>query len=245
MSQPLYKSSLREAARCIREGGLTAVEATRACLTRHSRLEPRVQAWEHLEAARAMERAEELDAALGAGTAAGALHGIALGVKDIIHVAGMPTGMGSAVFAGGIARETAPVVARLEAAGAIILGKTVTAELAYYTPGKTRNPWNPDHTPGGSSMGSAAAVAAGMCFGALGTQTNGSVIRPAAFCGVVGFKPSHGALPTAGMLAFAPSLDTVGVLARTVADAALIAAVCAAAAPPAAAVPSRPPRLAA
>src|SRR4029077_12597601 len=133
--------------------------------------------------------------------------GVPLGIKDIIDVAGMPTTMGSPVYAGRIAGASAPVVLALEAAGAVVLGKTVTTEFAYYTPNKTKNPWNPAHTPGGSSMGSAAAVAAGMAAGALGTQTNGSVIRPAAFCGVVGFKPSFGSVSNHGTLDPWPTLD--------------------------------------
>ena len=219
-----HQLGLREAVARIREGRLTASELTRACLTRCSRLEPRVLAWEHLAAERAMERAEALDALRG--KSAGPLHGIPLGIKDIVDVAGMPTTMGSPVYAGRIARDSARVAQRLEQAGAVVLGKTVTTEFAYYTPGKTRNPWDPAHTPGGSSSGSAAAVAAGMVPGALGSQTNGSVIRPAAFCGVVGFKPSHGAIPTEGVLAFAETLDTIGVFGRSVADAACTAAVC-------------------
>jgi Asp-tRNA(Asn)/Glu-tRNA(Gln) amidotransferase A subunit family amidase len=239
--------SIREAARRIREGSLTATELVRACLTRCSRLEARILAWEHLDAGRAVERAEELDAARKAGKSAGVLHGIPLGIKDIVDVAGMPTTMGSPVHAGRMARDTATAVQQLEWAGAVILGKTVTSEFAYYTPRKTCNPWNPAHTPGGSSMGSAAAVAAGMVCGALGSQTNGSVVRPAAFCGVVGFKPSHGVISTGGVMPFAPTLDTIGVFARSVSDAALLAAGCAPAGrlPAECAPPSRPPRLAA
>jgi Asp-tRNA(Asn)/Glu-tRNA(Gln) amidotransferase A subunit family amidase len=220
----LHKLSLREAAKRIRDGELTASELVRACLTRCSRLEPRIEAWEYLDGERAMERAEALDEGRAKGAALPPLHGLPLGIKDIIHVDGMPTTMGSPIHAREIAAETAPVVQTLDSAGAVILGKTVTSEFAYYTPRKARNPWNPAHTPGGSSMGSAAAVAAGMVPGALGTQTNGSVIRPAAFCGVVGFKPGHGAVDTRGMLAFAPTLDTVGVFTRSVADAATLAA---------------------
>ena len=212
----LHTLSLRDAAQRIRDGELTSAELTRACLTRCSRLEARIQAWEHLAAGRAMDQAEERDAALKAGGAVGPLHGVPLGIKDIIDVAGMPTTMGSPVYAGHTAGASAAVVHALEAAGAVILGKTVTTEFAYYTPNKTRNPWNPEHTPGGSSMGSAAAVAAGMACGALGTQTNGSVIRPAAFCGVVGFKPSLGASPVDRILVFAPTFDTVGVFTRSV-----------------------------
>jgi Asp-tRNA(Asn)/Glu-tRNA(Gln) amidotransferase A subunit family amidase len=225
LPKELHRLSLREAAQRIRDCTLTAAELTRACLARCSRLEPQILAWEHLDAERAMEQAEERDAALKAGGSAGPLHGVPLGIKDIIDVAGMPTTMGSPVCAGNVAEKSAPVVQKLEAAGAVILGKTVTTEFAYYTPNKTRNPWNPAHTPGGSSMGSAAAVAAGMACGALGTQTNGSVIRPAAFCGVTGFKPSLDSISVEGMLAFAPTFDTVGVFARGVADAATLAAV--------------------
>jgi Asp-tRNA(Asn)/Glu-tRNA(Gln) amidotransferase A subunit family amidase len=222
--EQLYRLSLREAAKRIREGALTAAELTRACLTRCSRLEPRIAAWEHLAAEQALERAEALDEARAKGAALPPLHGIPLGIKDIIDVAGMPTTMGSPIHAGRVARDSAPLVKSLEAAGAVILGKTVTTEFAYFTPNKTRNPWNSVHTPGGSSMGSAAAVAAGMVCGAVGTQTNGSVIRPAAFCGVVGWKPSLGSIPVDGMLAFAQTFDTVGVFTRSVGDAAYLGA---------------------
>ena len=246
--EKLYRLGLRDAAQRIREGALTAEELTRACLTRCSRLEPRIEAWQHLAPGRAIERAEELDAARSAGAPVGPLHGVALGIKDIIDVAGMPTTMGSPIHAGRMASTSAPLVEALEAAGAVILGKTVTTEFAYYTPNKTKNPWNTAHTPGGSSMGSAAAVAAGMACGAIGTQTNGSVIRPAAFCGVVGYKPSYGSVPIGGALAFAPTFDTVGVFTRSVFDAAWLTAVLAVAerrpAPEPTAL-SRPPRLAA
>lgn len=223
--QPLYKLGLRDAAQRIREGSLSSAGLMRACLARCAKLEPDIEAWQHLDAERAMELAEAADAAQRGGKASGPLHGVPVAVKDIIDVAGMPTTMGSPVFANNVARESAQVVARLEQAGAVVPGKTVTSEFAYYTPGKTRNPWNAAHTPGGSSMGSAAAVAAHMIPAAIGTQTNGSVIRPAAFCGVIGFKPSYGAIPTHGMLTFSVTLDTVGVLARSVADAAQLAAV--------------------
>ena len=146
-----------------------------------------------------------------------------VGVKDIIDTARIPTGNGTPIDAGRVPREDAFVVARLKAAGALILGKTATTELAFMQPAPTRNPAAPGRTPGGSSAGSAAAVAAGQAPLAVGTQTAGSVIRPAAFCGVVGFKPSFGAIPRSGILAQSPSLDTVGVFARSVPDAALIA----------------------
>ena len=151
------------------------------------------------------------------------LRGIPIGVKDIFDTAGIPTEHGSLLFAGRIPRGNSDVVSALERAGAIMFGKTVTAELAFLHPGPTVNPWNRGRTPGGSSMGSAAAVAAGIVPMAVGTQTNGSVIRPAAFCGVVGFKPSAGTIPRGGALIFSPTLDQVGVFARSVQEAALLA----------------------
>ena len=157
------------------------------------------------------------------GKATGPLHGVPVGIKDIFDTGDMPTEFGSKLWAGRTPRRDAAAVARLRAAGAVILGKTVTTEYAYFNPGKTRNPHNPDHTPGGSSSGSAAAVAALMVPGAIGSQTNGSVIRPAAFCGVVGFKPTHGLIPRSGALLLSRALDHVGVFARSVDDAALLA----------------------
>jgi Asp-tRNA(Asn)/Glu-tRNA(Gln) amidotransferase A subunit family amidase len=154
------------------------------------------------------------------------LHGVPLAVKDIIDVAGMPTRYGSPIYASaGPAAVSAECVEALDRAGGIVIGKSVTTEFAYYTPGKTRNPWNIAHTPGGSSMGSAASVASSMVAGALGTQTNGSVIRPAAFCGVVGFKPTLGSVSNHGTLDPWPTLDHTGVFARHVGDAALLASV--------------------
>ncbi len=221
----------------LRAREFSAEALTRDLLARIAALEPRVQAWAWLEPERA------LTAACLAG--GGVLQGIPIGIKDIMHVRGMPTGMGSPVFAGAQPEEnSATVVQRLEAAGAFVLGKTVTAELAYFHPGATRNPWNPAHTPGGSSMGSAAGVACGMVPAALGTQTNGSVIRPAAFCGCVGYKPSSGLIPRDGMFEFSATLDQVGVFARTVADAALVASVLAERPMPVEPC-ARPPRLAA
>ena len=151
------------------------------------------------------------------------LAGVPIGVKDIIATAGMPTQMGSPIFAGAIPARDAECIARLDRAGGMVLGKTVTTEFAFMQPGKTRNPWNAACTPGGSSSGSAAAVALGQVPAAIGTQTNGSVIRPAAYCGVVGFKPGKDLLPFAGVHRFSPTLDTLGVFARTVADCALLA----------------------
>ncbi len=153
------------------------------------------------------------------------LFGVPVGVKDIFHVIGFATHGGSALPAAELAGPEGEAVARLRRAGALILGKTVTTEFAYYEPGPTRNPRNPAHTPGGSSSGSAAAVAAGLAPFAIGTQTVGSVIRPAAFCGVVGFKPSYGRIPTSGLLYFAPSVDHAGLFTRDVSGMALAASV--------------------
>ncbi|MDB5365417.1 MAG: amidase [Rhodospirillales bacterium] len=151
------------------------------------------------------------------------LGGVTVGVKDIIDTQELPTQMGSALFAGNQPARDAWVVARLKSLGAVVLGKTVTTECAWRTPGVTRNPWNPAHTPGGSSSGSAASVAAGCVPLALGTQTLGSVIRPAAYCGIVGFKPSIGAIPRTGVLELARSLDHIGLFTRAVADVARVA----------------------
>jgi Asp-tRNA(Asn)/Glu-tRNA(Gln) amidotransferase A subunit family amidase len=155
--------------------------------------------------------------------AAHPLHGVPVGVKDNFYTAGIPTEMGCRLYAGYVPEETADVVVRVERAGALMLGKTVTTEAAFMVPAKTTNPWNSRHTPGGSSSGSAAAVAAGFVPAAIGTQTNGSVVRPAAFCGIVGYKPSQGMLSARGIMPFSPSLDQPGVFARSVADAALLA----------------------
>ena len=219
----LYKLTLREAAQRIRSGRLTSVNYTKSLLARIVALEKNVQAWQWLSLDRAMTLAETADRADGPMRAAHPLHGVSIGVKDLFYTAGIPTEMGCKAYAGFVPEETADVVVRLESSGALMLGKTVTTEAAFMVPSKTRNPWNQAHTPGGSSSGSAAAVAAGFVAGALGTQTNGSVIRPAAFCGVVGYKPSVGQISTNGMMAFATTLDQPGVFARNVADAAFLA----------------------
>jgi Asp-tRNA(Asn)/Glu-tRNA(Gln) amidotransferase A subunit family amidase len=181
-----------------------------------------VQAWAYLDTDQAMLQARAVDAWRRSGRPIGALHGIPVGVKDIIDTRDMPTENGTPLDAGRRPAQDAIVVQRLRAAGAVILGKTVTTELAVYTPGKTRNPHDPRRTPGGSSSGSAAAVSAGMAPLALGSQTNGSVIRPASFCGVVGYKPSRGLVPRRGVLTQSPTLDTIGTFSRTLEDAALL-----------------------
>lgn len=214
--------SAQEAAGAIANGLISSEQLVQACLERIAEVEPTVQAWQHLDAAHALAQARARDRDRAEGRAVGALHGVPVGLKDIIDTADMPTEDGTVLHAGRMPDSDATVVAMLRAAGAVMLGKTVTTELATYAPGKTRNPHDPSRTPGGSSSGSAAAVAAGMVPLALGTQTNGSVIRPAAYCGVYGFKPSRGLVPRHGILKTSPSLDCVGVFARSLEDIALL-----------------------
>ncbi len=212
-----------DAARAIAAGALSAEQLVEACLARIRDAEPAgaglaVPRQAH---ALAQARARDLDRAEGRPT--GPLHGVPVGIKDIIDTTDMPTEDGTVLHAGRTPDRDATVVAMLRAAGAVIMGKTVTTECATYTPGKTRNPHDPAHTPGGSSSGSAAAVAAGMVPLAIGTQTNGSIIRPASFCGVYGFKPTHGLISRHGILKLSRTLDHVGVFARTLEDIALLA----------------------
>lgn len=204
-------------------GALTAEAVARAFLAQTEAREPEVGAWTFLDGDDVIGQAHRLDAARRTGRPIGPLHGLPVAIKDIVDVARMPTGNGTPLDKGQVPREDAAFVARLRAAGAVIMGKTVTAELAYLHPGATRNPVRATHTPGGSSQGSAAAVAARMVPLAVGTQTGGSVIRPAAFCGVVGFKPTFGRIPRTGVTRQSPSLDTVGVFANSVEDAAMLA----------------------
>lgn len=184
--------------------------------------EPDVQAWAWLDGDFVMDQARRLDALRATGRPIGPLHGVPVALKDIIDTRRIPTENGTVLDKGRVPAADAFVVDRLKSAGAIVLGKTVTTELAFMQPGKTRNPAAPGHTPGGSSSGSAAAVAAAMAPVALGTQTVGSVIRPASFCGIVGYRPTFGAIPRTGILAQSPSLDTVGLMARSIDDVALV-----------------------
>jgi Asp-tRNA(Asn)/Glu-tRNA(Gln) amidotransferase A subunit family amidase len=211
-----------DAARAIRDGAISAEQLVEACLARVREVEEKVQAWQFLDPEHALAQARARDQDRREGHPCGPLHGVPVGIKDIIDTADMPTEDGTVLHAGRTPAADATVVAWLRAAGAVIMGKTVTTECAYFSPGKTRNPHNPEHTPGGSSSGSAAAVAAGMAPLALGSQTNGSVIRPAAFCGVYGFKPTHGLIPRHGILRLSRALDHVGVFARTIEDVALV-----------------------
>ena len=211
-----------EAARMMREGVVTSVEVVEACLARVREVDGQVQAWTFLDPEYALAQARAADEHRLSGQPIGALHGVPVGLKDIIDTADMPTENGSVLHAGRTPSRDASVVSLLRAAGAVIMGKTVTTEFATRTPGKTRNPHNSGHTPGGSSSGSAAAVAAGMVPLALGSQTTGSTIRPASYCGVYGLKPTHGLVPRHGMFQLSRSLDHVGLFARSVEDIALL-----------------------
>jgi Asp-tRNA(Asn)/Glu-tRNA(Gln) amidotransferase A subunit family amidase len=210
-----------DAARLIRDGAISSEELVDACLARIREVDDEVQAWAFLDPPHALAQARARDLERREGRAVGPLHGLPVGIKDIIDTGDMPTEDGTVLHSGRTPPADASVVSRLRAAGAVIMGKTVTTECATYTPGKTRNPHDPAHTPGGSSSGSAAAVAAGMVPLALGSQTNGSVIRPASFCGVYGFKPTHGLIPRSGIMKLSRTLDHVGVFARTIEDVAL------------------------
>jgi Asp-tRNA(Asn)/Glu-tRNA(Gln) amidotransferase A subunit family amidase len=214
--------SAADLARAIRDGLITAEQLAETCLARVREIDPKVQAWAFLDPDHVLGQARALDERRKQGEPIGPLHGVPVGIKDIIDTHDMPTEDGTVLHAGRTPVEDATVVARLRAAGAVIMGKTVTTELATYAPGKTRNPHDPEHTPGGSSSGSAAAVAAGMLPLALGSQTNGSVIRPAAYCGVFGFKPTRGLISRHGVLRLSRTLDHLGVFARSVEDVALL-----------------------
>ena len=211
------------AAQAIRQGEITSQALVGACLARIAERDPHVRAWAHIDPDYALGQARAADATLAAEGPMGPLHGVPVGIKDIIDTVDFPTENGSPIFAGRRPDTDAACVTALRAAGAVILGKTVTTELALLTPSHTRNPHNPDHTPGGSSAGSAAAIGAGMIPAATGTQTAGSVIRPASFCGVYGFKPTLGLIPRSGVLMQSHTLDTVGVLGRSLDDVALLA----------------------
>jgi Asp-tRNA(Asn)/Glu-tRNA(Gln) amidotransferase A subunit family amidase len=211
-----------QAAAEIARGALSAVDYNRACLDRISALEPTVHAFIHLDPDHVLAQAKALDERRGKGQPIGPLHGIPVAIKDIFDTADYPTECGSPLHKGRQPMRDCAAVARLRAAGAVIIGKTVTTEFAYFHAGATRNPHDGERTPGGSSSGSAAAVAAGMVPLAIGSQTNGSVIRPAAFCGVYGVKPTHGTISRHGALILSKALDHVGVFANTLADTALI-----------------------
>lgn len=217
---PMTQLTARQIATEITAGRLTARAVAKAHLDRIAATDGPVQAWQYLDPDALLAAAEAMDRA----GAKGPLAGVPIGVKDVIDTADMPTGYGTAIYDGFQPPWDAPAVTLARQSGALILGKTVSTELAMASPNKTRNPHNPAHTPGGSSSGSCAAVAAGMVPLAFGTQTSGSVIRPASFCGVTAFKPSFGLINTVGIKVLCHSLDTLGILARNVDDAALCAA---------------------
>lgn len=221
----IHALSVTDLARRIRSRALSPVDAVEACLARIAQMDPLLAAWVFVDRDGARGTARTLEAEARAGRIRGPLHGVPVGVKDIFDVAGMVTTSGAAAFAHRRAGQDADAVARLRGAGAIILGKTATTEFAYADPASTRNPWHREHTPGGSSSGSAAAVAARMIPAALGSQTIGSTLRPAAYCGIVGLKPTWGLIGAGGVTPLAWSLDHVGIFARCVDDAALLLAV--------------------
>lgn len=225
MSQPQVAPNVLsavEAADKIRKGSLSSVDMVKACLARIDETEGQLHAWAHLDAEHALAQAEEMDQIRRAGRPIGPLHGVPVGLKDIIDTTDFLTERGTSIFAGRKPDSDAALVERLREAGAVILGKTVTTEFAFMHPAETRNPHNPDHSPGGSSSGSAAAVAAFNVPLAIGTQTNGSVIRPASFCGTYGFKPTRGVISRRGVLQTSKSLDQVGVFGRSLEDVALL-----------------------
>jgi len=221
-AQPANALSAVEAAGKIRAGALSSVDLVKACLARIDETEGQLKAWAHLDPAYALRQAEELDSIRRAGRPVGPLHGVPVGLKDIIDTRDLPTERGTPVFSGRRPDRDAALVERLREAGAVILGKTATTELAFMHAAETRNPHDPTRSPGGSSSGSAAAVAAYNVPLAIGTQTNGSVIRPAAFCGTYGFKPTRGVISRRGVLQTSKSLDQVGVFGRTLEDVALL-----------------------
>ena len=201
---------------------MTPVDLLEQCLARIDRMEEKVRAWVFVDREGARADAERLTAELTKGHGRGPLHGIPIGVKDIFDVFDWPTAAGSKLWAKSYARKDAPVVEKLRQAGAILVGKTVTTAYASFDPPVTRNPWNLARTPGGSSSGSAAAVACGMCLGALASQTGGSITRPAAYCGVCGVKPTYGRVSLEGVVPLAHSMDHVGVIAGSVVDLAIM-----------------------
>jgi len=222
-SPQTHELTIHQAAAALRAGRISSPELLDACLARIDELDGKIKAWVTVDREGARRAARVAEKSGSSTRGQGVLYGIPVAVKDIFDVAGMTTRAGSRVLEeSAVKTADAASVARLRAAGAVILGKTVTTEFAFTDPAATTNPWNQTHTPGGSSSGSAAAVAAGMCLGAIGTQTGGSTIRPAAYCGIVGFKPSYDLIDRAGLIALSNSLDHVGIFGRSVDDAAIM-----------------------
>jgi Asp-tRNA(Asn)/Glu-tRNA(Gln) amidotransferase A subunit family amidase len=214
--------TIHQAAEEIRQGRLAPMELLDSCLAQIDRYEPRVQAWVFVDRDGAKAQCEQLTKELSRGHYRGPLHGIPLGIKDIYDVFDWPTAAGSRLWAQSIARRDAAVVSRHRQAGAVFVGKTTTTQYASFDPSPTRNPWNLGRTPGGSSSGSAAALACRMCLGALGSQTGGSITRPASYCGVAGFKPTFGRVSCDGVVPLASSMDHPGPMANSVRDLAII-----------------------
>lgn len=222
MIQDSYILTATEALKAIASGRLSSVELVKSCLSRIKETDEAIKAWACLDPDAALAQAAECDKLRLAGMPLGPLHGIPVGLKDIIDTAKMPTERGTPIFKGRQTDHVARLVERLREAGAVIMGKTVTTELAFMHPAETRNPHDPNHSPGGSSSGSAAAVATHHVPLAIGIQTNGSVIRPASFCGTFGLKPTRGMISRTGVLQTSVSLDQVGVFGRSLADVALL-----------------------
>lgn len=218
----LYRLSLGEMSKLIREKKISPMDLVTTHLQRIEALEPKIKAWITIDREKVLEQARQSEQIIKRRKRIGLLQGIPIGVKDIFYTVDLKTTGGSKIFKDFLPPYESTVVSKMKKEGAIILGKTATTEFAYADPAPTCNPWNLEHTPGGSSSGSAAAVASGMCPAALGSQTGGSILRPAAYCGVVGFKPTYGRISRHGVLALAWTLDHVGFLTRTVADAALM-----------------------
>ncbi len=214
--------TIHAAAEDVRLGRISPADLLDQCLRRIDRFEPRVRAWVSVDRDGARADALRLAEELQRGQYRGPLHGIPVAIKDIFDVFDWPTAAGSSLWADAVARQDATVVRKLRQAGAVLVGKTVTTQYASFDPPVTRNPWDPSRTPGGSSSGSAAALACGMCLGALGSQTGGSITRPASYCGVAGLKPTWGRVSTSGVVPLAPSLDHVGPMATCVADLAIL-----------------------
>ena len=221
MPEP-YELTATEAAQRIRDRQISPVELTESILHRIDSLEPQLKAWVYLDREAVLADAKQKKAELESGAKLGPLHGVPIAIKDIYYTAGIPTTACSKVYADFVPTFDATTITLLKGAGAIMLGKTVTTEFACLDPSPTLNPWNPAHTPGGSSSGSAVSVASRMCPIAMGSQTVGSVLRPASYNGVVGFKPTYGRVSRYGVIPVSWSLDTMGWMSRSVEDAALL-----------------------
>lgn len=219
---PKHEDTIAGAAEDIRAGHQRCIDLVERCLSRIDECESEIRAWVSVDREGAREQARRLDGELQKSGPRGPLHGVPIAIKDIVDVEGWPTACGSKLLAQTVAKSDATLVKKLRDAGAIILGKTVTTQFACFDPPPTRNPWHFDRTPGGSSSGSAAALATGMCFGAIGSQTGGSITRPASFCGIAGCKPTFGRVSTHGVYPVSPSLDHPGPMARTVRDLAIM-----------------------